>query len=437
MSLPLLFGAGIAAVNSIKNTRTAEKAIEDAKERHNRNVECVNQDKQMAESALAKLDKMRSMIIENFGRFADLFGMITNRPEFTFTKQDSVDLPEYDTETLNAESFNAISITAACVGWAANIISPIPLLTLPATAIFMYFHSKKNVEKARELEEEVEKEEQAILKCCNYLHRLYLNAEKHNKSLKKVNNLYVSHLDAMMTIICINHKTNWEFYSEDEKLIIENTQLLTGLLFSMCKVQLVKKSSSDDEAGEINEKALNNSKQKADRFLANNRIDDHMPRQYFCSGKGSFLDNNYQDFEPGVFSSAPLTKRFFLAFIAKIRTLISGDKLQFNPKVAIWVVDADIGAADPRNMFTSKNIDDVIVFITNIESVDDTSLLDLIEWDCIGFLNEMGFSENTIHFIRGSINKILDTEPDTGYLGIEKWLYNCGAKSFVDLYGSL
>ena len=64
-------------------------------------------------------------------------------------------------------------------------------------------------------------------------------AYQYNESLTKVNDVYQKHLGDMRKLIKYQGRTDWEEYSDGEKLMIQNTALLVGLLYKMCKQALV------------------------------------------------------------------------------------------------------------------------------------------------------------------------------------------------------
>ena len=46
-------------------------------------------------------------------------------------------------------------------------------------------------------------------------------------------------MNNLENIVMINNKTDWEYFTQDEKIITENTVLLVALLYRMCKVKMV------------------------------------------------------------------------------------------------------------------------------------------------------------------------------------------------------
>ena len=56
-------------------------------------------------------------------------------------------------------------------------------------------------------------------------------------------------------------------YAPDEKLLIENTVLLVGLLYKMCQVQLVLKDKDGDQLNEVNIAAIDSTIHDANNVL--------------------------------------------------------------------------------------------------------------------------------------------------------------------------
>ncbi len=62
-------------------------------------------------------------------------------------------------------------------------------------------------------------------------------------------------------------KVNWKELSEEDQLIIENMVMIVGVLFNMCKVQLVKKSSRSN-TNVVNKEDISNAQTNAQDAIA-------------------------------------------------------------------------------------------------------------------------------------------------------------------------
>ena len=61
----------------------------------------------------------------------------------------------------------------------------------------------------------------------------------------------------MKSIILEEGRTDWNSYTSADKITIENTVLLVGLLYKMCKVQVVLQSQEREGMNQVNHKELN------------------------------------------------------------------------------------------------------------------------------------------------------------------------------------
>ena len=68
----------------------------------------------------------------------------------------------------------------------------------------------------------------------------------------------------MKQLIDVEGRVDWNSYNKEEQLVIENSQMLTGLLYSMCKVQIVLKTDDENGINEINTEAISESLNNAD-----------------------------------------------------------------------------------------------------------------------------------------------------------------------------
>ena len=65
----------------------------------------------------------------------------------------------------------------------------------------------------------------------------------------------------------LGHK-DWNTFTAEEKKLAENTVLLVGLLYNMCKVELVIKGKGEEDMNTINTTEVNQSINHAKAVLA-------------------------------------------------------------------------------------------------------------------------------------------------------------------------
>lgn len=144
-------------------------------------------------------------------------------------------------------------------------------------------------DKADEAWQQMTKAETEINKICSYLSKLKNAAVSYIDILKKVNNIYKRHLIALSESIYLHqnflwkffnklkltkkiNKVNWNKFSDEQKQSIENTALLVGLLYKMCKVNLVNKPETENGMSPINKAGVENSIQEAKGLLEDKRF---------------------------------------------------------------------------------------------------------------------------------------------------------------------
>jgi hypothetical protein len=90
--------------------------------------------------------------------------------------------------------------------------------------------------------------ERKINLICRYLNELQTVASSYHDTFRKVVNDYNYYLLKMKSIIVkYAEKANWDRFTVTERKMIENTVLLAGIIYNMCKVKLVKKGSAHNE----------------------------------------------------------------------------------------------------------------------------------------------------------------------------------------------
>lgn len=121
--------------------------------------------------------------------------------------------------------------------------------------------------KADEAWDQMKRNEEKINKICSYLDELKKYSGNYYRSLSKVNDIYQSKLTQIRHWVFDLHKTNWLELSHVEQNTLKITAKLVTLLYYMCKVQLVEKSSSENEPNSVNKNDINDAMGKADDVL--------------------------------------------------------------------------------------------------------------------------------------------------------------------------
>lgn len=319
MPLPLILGIGaaIAAVGGVGASihggvkmKEANDTIKSAQYRHEQNIEKLKKQEEKTTENVDRLGIFELEIIKNFSIFAQLIEKIHNRPEFKNINQNNENIPTYSPEELRKASVGASGILGSLGGAAAGIAGAAgsfaiagagsaainaSLATLGGGAIaaggggialgtavlggatlgvsllvggiIFNFTGSKLSDKADEAWSQMKKAEEEINKICDYLDELETCAKEYHATLNKLNNIYQKHIDKMKFLIVDMSMTDWKYFSDSAKLLVENTYYLVGLLYNMCKVKLVLQSENKDETNAINRDEINIMQLKAESYL--------------------------------------------------------------------------------------------------------------------------------------------------------------------------
>lgn len=318
-------GSGVRGARKMKEANDTMKA---ADSRHKRNLEDFEQQKGKTINDMDRLGKKELEILGSFEEFAQIFEKIQRKPIFKTYNKDGVSIPEYNAEELKkvsvgagillsglggaavgaAGGFAAAGATTAAVmalGTASTGTAIASLSGVAATnatlaalgggaiaaggggialgttilsaatfgvgllvgGIIFNITGSSLSNKADEAWEQMEKAEKEIRNVCSYMKELSKAAINYEKAISKVNRVYISHITKLKNIVETLNKTDWKSFSDEERLITENTVLLVNLLFSMGKVQLVLASGNATQSNRVNTEAINKSISDAETFL--------------------------------------------------------------------------------------------------------------------------------------------------------------------------
>lgn len=118
---------------------------------------------------------------------------------------------------------------------------------------------------AKKAQKEIEKETQQTEEICNYLLDLQGTANRYGRKLDEVGSMYHEHMEKLKWMVVMQGRADWDWYTEPEKQLVNNTALLVKLLYDMCKVELVQKSEEEDAMNTINTTGLKEQYQKVEQ----------------------------------------------------------------------------------------------------------------------------------------------------------------------------
>ena len=293
--------------------KEANDTMKSAQRRHEDNIAKFEKNNKETTASMDKLGTFELGIIKSFESFTDVIERIQNKPEFKSIERNGIKLPSYSPEELKRTSvgagvligglggaaagtaggFAAAGATTAAVMALGTASTGTAIASLSGAAatnatlaalgggalaaggggmalgsmvlggatlgvgllvggIIFNFTGSKLSDKADEAWRQMKKAEEEINKICTYLSELKKTSDSYYSSLKKVNDFYEKYLQAIKATVFTYGKTDWYTFTQEEKMSVENCSYLVGLLYNMCKVQLVKQSSSDNEINSIN-----------------------------------------------------------------------------------------------------------------------------------------------------------------------------------------
>lgn len=320
-------GAGIHGAVKMKD---AKDTMESADRRHRRNVSRFEEQNETTTFTMDELGKTELEILKSFSKFTEVFEKIHNKPEFEKISKDGVHLPSYTAEELKKTSvgagvllgglggaavgtaggFAAAGATTAAVMALGTASTGTAIASLSGAAatnatlaalgggalaaggggmalgsavlggatlgvgllvggVIFSITGKKLSDKADEAWAQMLQAEEEIDKICDYLVELDSVASQYFLTMTSIQESYVKQLSNLTTLVTVSNRRDWNMYTNEEKLLVENTALLVKLLYAMCKVQLVKKSGEDD-LNRINYSEIDNVLNEANPILEGN-----------------------------------------------------------------------------------------------------------------------------------------------------------------------
>lgn len=317
------------AIHGAKEMKDANDTMKAAQSRHEKNTARFEKENESTTKAMDMLGELELEILHSFNEFSDVFEQIKNRPTFETYSKNGVTLPKYDGEKIKevsvgagvllgglggaglgaAGGFAAAGATTAAVmalgtastgtaiaslSGAAATNATLALLGGGALAaggggmavgaaalgaatlgvgllvggIIFNFTGGKLSDKADEAWEQMKKAEDKINDICAYLFYLRMASNRYYVTLSSVNGIYKMHFNRLKNIVSNLGHTDWNTFTAEEKKLTENTVLLVGLLYNMCKVELVLKNEDEEGINTINEEAIEASISNADTVLA-------------------------------------------------------------------------------------------------------------------------------------------------------------------------
>ncbi|MGN1249265.1 MAG: hypothetical protein ACI4XW_04230 [Candidatus Spyradocola sp.] len=323
-------GVGTAIHGGVK-MKEAKDTMEVAQYQNEKNQKHLEEQTAATNKDMDALGEAELKILNSFEEFANLIEVIQNKPRFIQYNKEGVKLPEYNPEELKqvsigagvlmgglsgaalgtAGGFAAAGMTTAAVAalgvsstgtaiaslsGAAAVNATLAALGGGAIAaggggmalgttvlgastlgvglliggIIFSIAGSSVSKKADEAFDEMLRVEREINRICAYLVELSDTAQQYLKELQMVENAYQRYLNRLRLIV--GRKQDWNAFTDLEKKTTENTVLLVGLLYQMCKVKLVLQSEDENELNQVNHQEIDTSISNANKLIADRQI---------------------------------------------------------------------------------------------------------------------------------------------------------------------
>lgn len=325
-------GSGIHGAVKMKEANDTMKLADG---RHKRNLAQFEAQSNETNRDMDELGKLELEILNSFEDFSDVFEKIQNRPEFKEYTKDGVQIPEYNGEKMKevsigagvllggiggaavgtAGGFAAAGATTAAVMALGTASTGTAIASLSGAAatnatlaalgggalaaggggmalgtavlgaatlgvgllvggVIFNITGSSLSGKADEAYSQMKRAEAEMNRICKYMRELSQAATNYRMSLEKVNKVYTVHLRELKNLVNSAHKRDWNHFTEPEKVLAENTVLLVGLLYKMCKVQLVLQSETAGGMNRMNLAGIGKSMAEAEQFLIDKGLDE-------------------------------------------------------------------------------------------------------------------------------------------------------------------
>lgn len=319
-------GSGIHGGVKMKEANDTMKV---AKSKQEKAVALFDQRNSETTELMDSIGKQELEILKSFDTFSDIIEKIQGRPEFKAYKRDGVKFPDYVAEELKKVSAGAgvllggiggatvgtaggfaaagattsavIALGTASTGTAISSLSGVAATNATLAAlgggsiaaggggmalgtavlggatlgvgllvggIIFNVTGSKLSNRADEAYKQAKRTEEEVNRIVGYLDELSSAAKSFKISLTDIEKQYRKRLSTLDYVVNFSEKKQWYQFTEKEKQMTENAILLVGLLYKMCKINLVIRNQDGDGINVVNKSEVNTIVKDANKILA-------------------------------------------------------------------------------------------------------------------------------------------------------------------------
>ena len=322
-----LAGAGAGVHGAIK-MKEANDTMKSLQTRQKRALDSLEKKTSYTNSIMDEIGKRELEILKSFEEFSAIWEKIQNKPDFKALISEKISLPDFNPEELKkvsvgagvllgglggaalgtAGGFAAAGATTAAVMALGTASTGTAIASLSGAAatnatlaalgggalaaggggialgttilgaatlgvgvlvggVIFNLVGNSISSKAEEAEKQVVATEGQVIRIKDYLSELCVYAKKFNECLQTVEKVYRKHLNGLDYVVNFSGKTDWNNFTEQEKLLAENTALLVGFMHHMCKTKLVLLTSGKDSLNRVNKTAIDRTVEQTEMFM--------------------------------------------------------------------------------------------------------------------------------------------------------------------------
>lgn len=262
----------------LSNSTYYQLTMEHYRKASNRLIRCVN----VLTTEAEKYEKEQLEIMSHMELFADVISNIQNRPQFSEISIDKIKIPQIKMEDLSLESQASKKLkkkySAPEIGTEGLLVTKVIKTSgifgkeLPGMdgsvfgvqaemAIDRFMGSsvlsvlgKKKEKQIDELNVEIKKITKKVDKIVPMLEDIKRATNSMYNSMILVAQVYQSEFEIVKS--AVSRTDNYNDFSTEERIALKNSIMLIGLLFQMCKVQLLEKRNVRADKVVINQEAV-------------------------------------------------------------------------------------------------------------------------------------------------------------------------------------
>ena len=239
--------------------------VDKLKNEYNEHICRFRRQRCIVEKSLVHLRKEYELVKEKNNEFSDIFEKIKNRPEYKYKNINMIEftwLPTQIDDVFEIEKFKH---------YEADLLDN-PMIAIVSFHGFFKrklfeYELKEFKEKVIKLEGEVNNSIYEIHNILTFLNNIGNLVTDFNLNLSKIRTVYSNNIYKLSKII--ENKIDYNNFSKSERLVLENTVLLSDILFRMLKIRIINRS----EKNKINKQEIDIFINNTKRTLKANNID--------------------------------------------------------------------------------------------------------------------------------------------------------------------